>query len=396
MPSKQFSAVKKTVAILAVLAQLLFAAGARAAALTDFVDLNNHFNYYSERLNNQKNTLKPSLDYVRGVLAKFDAQAAKLTKRAASLRSAAARAQARLSNNELDVCTVTFRGRQISISDAYSIAKDAEKKAQLCQKYKAEAMLDERTLSDRMKEIDRIAGELAEWKKENDSAVTDAMMLVIEQIVGKFAACLSKESASLKRLKEAVERREKSLSNVIDAGGEIKALKEVSRKLDDALEKYTVAWTKATAGAAYRKTEPFTLWSLFQSEASFIAQAEAQASDQVKAVLEDPAYSEQIQKALPAAAGVLDIIGQKGIETVLEKEKLGAIFSSVKGTAKLVPAVGITVLIRDSSYTGLKWWLSLEQVTSRFDIADGSAKATKSLIALVEKRKPKWNSVLED
>jgi len=395
MPSKQFPAAKKTLAFLVVLAQLLAASGVRAAALTDFVDLNNHFNYYSERLNNQKNTLKPSLDYVRSAIAKFDTQAAKLNQRAANLRGAASRAQARLNNNELDVCTVTFRGRQISISDAYSIAKDAEKKAQLCMKYKAEAMLDERTLSDRMKEIDRIAGELAAWKKENDDAVTDAMMLVIEQIVGKFAAVLSKESAALKRLKEAVERREKSLINAENAG-DLKAIREVRGKLDAALEKYTVAWTRATAGAAYQKTEPFTLWNLFQSEASLIAQAEAQASDQVKAVIEDPAYSEQIQKALPAAAGVLDVIGQKGIETVLEKEKLGAIFSSVKGTAKLVPAVGITVLIRDSSYTGLKWWLSLEQVTSRFDIADGSAKATKSLIALVEKRKPKWNSVLED
>ncbi len=386
MPSNRSSAANAALIVLLVFAQLLPAITARAANASDYIGLTDKYNDCVKRLNSQKNVLKPNLEYVRSALAKFDDRYTKLTKRAANLREAAARAQGRLNNNELDVCTVTFRGREISISDAYSIANDAEKKAQLCATYKNEAVTDERVLSDRMKEIDRLASELAEWKKENDDAVTDAMMIAIEQITGRFAAHLSKESASLKRLKEAVERREKSLKNALKAD-DAKACAVVRMKLDAALEKYTVAWTKANTGFALKKAEPVNVWKLFQSEASLITREQAEVDDEVRAVLNDPAYGRYVQEESTAKKELLDLFSQKGAETA---------FGAMKGTAKLVPAVGIAMLLRDTAYTAIKWSNSLDQVMMRVDLTDKSFQATKSLVTLVGKRKPKWNSVLED
>lgn len=386
MRIKKASCAKITLAALVVSAQLFAAAGARATSVTDYAGLAEKYDNCIKRLNGQKNVLRPSLEYVRSALAKFDDRQAKLTRRAANLRGAAARAQGRLNNNELDVCTVTFRGREISISDAYSIANDAEKKAKLCAQYKNEAVTDERTLSVRMKEIDRIAAELAEWKRENDDAVTDAMMIAIEQVTGKFAAHLSKESASLKRLRDAVKHREKSLANAMKMQ-DVKSYDAVMAKLDAALEKYTVAWTKANTGFALKKAEPVTLWKAFQSETSIITREQAEVNKEVRALLDDPAYSRYVQEDQQAKKELLDLFSQKGAE---------AAFGAMKGTAKLVPYVGIAMLIRDTSYTGIKWWNSLDQVMMRVDLTDKSFNATKSLVTLIDKRKPKWNSVLEE
>jgi len=355
-----------------------FAKPAQATSPTDYVAVTNLNKYYTERLQAQSRQISEDLAYVRESIPKFDVFVEKVEK----LNGAIQRCNERIQNNKIDVCTVQFQGRYIPLVDAQAKANELNAKLSLCRKSKEEAISDERQLSKRLGEIDTIIKDLEAWKRDNDEAVVEGLQAVAEFIFGQFVSYLSDQAASASALKGALTKYQNQLAK---EGVDVRL---VMPKIQDAYNKYLTAQVTAFTGKTLKETQPIALVSYIRNTASAVVIKDSEACSEMKQLLSNPTVKKYLQKDRPNWAAA-DRFIQVGTEAILKSRKLWDIIG-VKGTSKFVPAIAITVLIRDTGYSGMKWWFSLQNITLRYELSEKSATAVKSLHSLIERRKAKW------
>jgi hypothetical protein len=355
-----------------------FTAKAEAVKITDYDQLSNLNKYYLERLQSQSRIVSGDLEYVKGAITKFDS----LNDRIAKLRSAAARCRERLASKELDVCTVIYAGRNISIEEAEQRAKELEAKVKLCKKYKEQAVMDERQLSLRLKEIDTIAKDLEEWKRANDEAVMEALQAAGEFIFGQFVSYCADQAASASALKGWLARYDQQLvKEGLNPQG-------MSLKLQEIYNSYLTAQVTAFTGKTLKATDPIAAASYLTNTASAVVVKDSEASASAKELFNNPTVQKYLQKDKPALVA-FDRLVQVGSAEILKRKNLLDIVP-VKGISKKLPVVAVTILIRDTGYSGLKWWLSFKNITMRYDLSEKSATSVKALHSLIERRKTNW------
>lgn len=346
---------------------------AKAENPFDYVGLNNLYSYHMERLDAQEREINEDLAYIDGAIQTLD-----YAQRAAKLRVAAQRCRERLASGELTTCSVSFSGSYISIEAAEAKAREFDAKAKQCKKCKDEATRDRAELAKRATEIGRIRNDFKEWKKENEDAVSEAIMTVAEFALGKAAKYFADQAKSADAFKAWITKYESQLTK---DGANVPVLLE---KIQRVSGKYFETKLMVTTGKVLEKTEPITLYTTVNNTVSSVMVAESGCDDDVKALMSDPVVQKYLNKD-----GAAKALGEKLLEKGAED-----IFKAFPGTSKLVPALGIGLLLKDSSYSGLKWWLSLKMIGMRFTLTEQSGNAVHSLHNLIERRKAQWGKCL--
>lgn len=347
---------------------------ASAESPFDYVGLTNLYNYHMERLSAQEREVSADLKFVQDAIATFDSYAQKAEK----LRLAAQRCRERLASGELTTCTVISRGEHVSPEEADRRAAEYDAKARTCQKCSDEARRDENELLKRLKEIGAIRADFITWKKSNDDAISDALMSVAELALGRVAKYFANDAKSVIAFKGWITRYEKQLAK---EGANVPV---ILTKLQDLHLKCLTAEMTAVSGKVLEKTEPIAMYGVLKNTVSAVAVDQSKVREDVKELLNDPVIQKYIEQD-GAAMSLLDTFAQKGAEEVIE---------TLSGASKLVPALGIAIFLKDSSYNGLKWWLSLKMIGIRYTLTEQSGNAVRSLHSLLERRKKEWGKCL--
>ena len=361
----------------------VFAGRASAVETADYIQMSNQCKYYTQRLESQAATLNELLDFVNSADLEY------CKEKANRLRSAVSRCQGRLDSGELDNCTVTYKGSEITMSQALEEAAKWDAKYSECSQYQSQIDLDRQAITRQLEVIKTLKSELDEWKKNCDGAVFDQLRTTGEFFFVQSVSWLTEQAKSVGALSGWITKYEKQLTQ---KGVNVALIK---RNLLRTRLKYIKAQGCTLVGKALDKTEPATLITLLQAEGGKMYQLQAEADAEIKQALRDSGIEKVVQMDNPAWT-VADVLTQKGLETVLKSKGLDKVLKLTTGTAgKLAPAVAITALLRDTTFNFTNWYLSLKQVTDRYEIIEKSEEAAESLERHIDNRRQTWDSCLK-